>query len=95
MEASGTPLGGGALKLEATHLRQMVVPVLTNEARSALDAAGRTLTKNSDDVQAHINRIVLQGLLRCPASEAPLLELAGRMAMQTDALRAARQRVAS
>ena len=95
MEASGTPLGGGALKLEATHLRQMPVPVLPSAARPALDAAGRRLTRDSDDVRAQVDRIVLRALLPCTMSDASLLELAGRMATQTDALRAARQRVAS
>ena len=95
MEAAGTPLGGGALKLEATHLRQMPVPVLTNEARSALDAAGRKLTRDSADVQAHIDRIILQAILPGTMPEASLLELARRMAMHTSALCAARQRAVS
>ncbi|MDE0032467.1 MAG: N-6 DNA methylase [Deltaproteobacteria bacterium] len=95
MEATGTPLGGGALKLEATHLRQMSVPVLTNEARSALDAAGRKLTRDSGEVQAYIDRIILQALLPCTMREASLLELAHHMAKQTRALCAARQRTAS
>lgn len=92
MEAAGTPLGGGALKLEATHLRQMPVPVLTREARFVLDTAGKELTRDSEDVQAHINRIVLQALLPAKMPEASLLELARRMSMQTSALCAARQR---
>ncbi|MCY4487807.1 MAG: N-6 DNA methylase [Deltaproteobacteria bacterium] len=95
MEVAGTPLGGGALKLEATHLRQMPVPVLAIEARSTLDAAGRKLTRDSEDVQADIDRIILQALLPCTMPEASLLELAHRMAKQTSALCAARQRVAS
>ena len=95
MEAAGTPLGGGALKLEATHLRQMPVPVLTNEARSALDAAGGKLTRDSEDVQAHIDRIILQAILPGTMPEAPLLEFARRMAIQTSALCAARQRAVS
>lgn len=95
MEASGTPLGGGALKLEATHLRQMPVPMLPSKARSALDAAGQSLTRGSDDVQAHVDHIILRALLPSTMLDASLLELASRMATQTDALRAARQRVAS
>ena len=93
MESAGTPLGGGALKLEATHLRQMPVPVLTNEAQSALDAAGRKLTRDAGDVQAHIDRIILQALLPWP--EASLLELARRMALRTRALCVNRQKTAS
>ena len=92
MEAVGTPLGGGALKLEATHLREMPVPVLANKARSALDAAGRRLTRDSEDVQAQVDRIILRALLPWP--EVALLELARRMAMETTALCVARQRSA-
>lgn len=95
MEVAGTPLGGGALKLEATHLRQMPVPILTKEARSALDAAGKKLTRNSEDVKAHIDRIILQAILLGTMQEASLLELARQMAMQTSAHCAARQRAAS
>lgn len=94
MEASGTPLGGGALKLEATHLRRLPVPRLTKEARCALDAAGRNLTRDSHDVQEHINRIVLQAL---PAamSGPSLPKLAARLAARTRDLRAGRHRIAS
>ena len=95
MESAGTPLGGGALKLEATHLRQMAVPVLTNEARSALDAAGRKLTRESEDVQAHIDRIILKAIFSKSIRDAPLLELARNMAMHTRALCAARKRAVS
>ena len=95
MEAAGTPLGGGALKLEATHLRRMTVPVLTKEARSALDVAGRKLTRNSEDFQAHIDCIILQAILPGTTPEALLLELAGRMAMLSSALCAARRRTVS
>lgn len=92
MEAAGTPLGGGALKLEATHLREMPVPLLTNEARSALDAAGRELTKDAEDVQGDIDRIVLQALLPDTIPKASLMDLSRSLAIQTSALCAARQR---
>ena len=96
MEAAGTPLGGGALKLEATHLRQMPVPVLTNEARSALDAAGRKLTRDSERVQAYIDRTVLQAaILPDTMPEERLPDLARRMAIHTSALCAARKRAVS
>lgn len=92
MEAAGTPLGGGALKLEAAHLRQMPVPVLTNEIRSVLDVAGRKLTRDSEYAQTHIDRTILQALLPGTMLDVSVLELARRMAIQMDALRAARQR---
>ena len=95
MEAVGTPLGGGALKLEATHLRRMFVPAISNTARGALDVAGRNLARDSQGVQARIDCVVLKALLPATMSEASLLKLAGRMAVQTTALCAARQRAAS
>ena len=95
MEAAGTPLGGGALKLEATHLRQLPIPALAEDALAALDAAGRKLTRDAEDVQAQIDRIVLQALLPGWTAEASVVELAGSMALQTSALCAARQKVAS
>lgn len=92
MEALGTPLGGGALKLEAAHLRQMPVPVLTRQARESMDALGRKLSRNSVYVQAQIDRIVLSALLRDQVNNAAVMELADRIALQTSALSAARQR---
>ena len=68
MEALGTPLGGGALKLEATHLRRIAVPFLSDSARTELSAAGSRLTRESRDVQAHIDSIVLDALLSGTAS---------------------------
>jgi hypothetical protein len=53
MEAIGTPMGGGALKLEATHLRFLPVPFFTDEAHRILDELGRRLVKrdgNASDV---------------------------------------------
>ncbi len=43
MEALGTPLGGGALKLEATHLRRLPLPLLVAEDLAWLDSEGRTI----------------------------------------------------
>ena len=95
MEASGTPLGGGALKLEATHLRQMPVPVLATRALAALDAAGRILTRDGEDVQEQIDRIVLEPLLPVGTAEASVENLAHRMTLRMRGLRDARQRTKS
>ena len=42
MEALGTPLGGGALKLEATQLKQLPVPLFSKEDIGWLARAGST-----------------------------------------------------
>lgn len=70
MEALGTAMGGGALKLEATHLRQMAVPVLSEAARVELAAAGSRLTRTATDVRARIDAIVIDALLPKAATQA-------------------------
>lgn len=60
MEACGTAMGGGALKVEATHLRQVRLPEVW--ARPELADLGRELVADSgserDDVLAKIDRVV-------------------------------------
>ncbi|MGH8250082.1 MAG: N-6 DNA methylase [Steroidobacteraceae bacterium] len=95
MELLGTPLGGGALKLEATHLRHMVVPRLDDAARHALAAAGKHLTRDSPGAQTEIDAIVLGAVVRTGASVAALSALAQDMAAHARQLRGARQKAAS
>lgn len=63
MEALGTPMGGGALKLEATQLRHLPIPALSKEERSALDSAGRTLSADPVTSQFQIDRIIFGAVL--------------------------------
>lgn len=44
MELIATVMGGGALKLEAAHLRKLPIPVLSSEQWAVLSALGRSLT---------------------------------------------------
>ena len=60
MEALGTPMGGGALKLEAAHLKQLPVPTLSVQARRALDDAGQAHARGQTSVLADIDSIVLE-----------------------------------
>jgi len=94
MEASGTPLGGGALKLEATHLRQMLIPVLSESALAALDEAGRRLLKGADGIRAQVDRIVLQALLPGHPGEETVMDMISHMSSWTSSLCADRQRIA-
>lgn len=70
-EFIGTPMGGGALKLEATQLRHLPLPVLSPEAMSPLQMLGEQLatstTSRSEELTLAIDRIVLSALI--PASE--------------------------
>lgn len=94
METLGTPLGGGALKLEATHLRQMLVPSLTDGAKVALDAAGKNIGRDAASVQAQIDVVVLQAIFPEQMAESVVSGLARDMAGQTDIMRSVRQRMA-
>ena len=95
MESTGTPLGGGALKLEATHLRQTPLPPFTSDDRAALHVAGKCLRRDAEEVQDRIDRIVLRALFPGRTAGRILSELAAHVAAQTSELCAARQRTAS
>lgn len=90
MEAAGTPLGGGALKLEAVHLRTMPVPHLDPEAIATLNNAGR----DSQDPQ-QCDRIVLRALLGDRASDSDIAAFAEGLTERCVALCAGRQRGAA
>ena len=61
MEALGTPMGGGALKLEAAHLGLLPVPFFSDEARRALDELGKQLVRGSTAI-ARVDEIVIAAL---------------------------------
>lgn len=71
MEAVGTPMGGGALKLEATQLNQMPVPVLDDRDREWLARAVIGADRQGVDFST-INRFVLGKLF--PSAAAVELE---------------------
>ncbi|MGO8671933.1 MAG: hypothetical protein ACLQVD_11280, partial [Capsulimonadaceae bacterium] len=59
MEALGTPLGGGALKLEATHIRQLPVPPFEGSDHQKLDAFGRYLAASAPTTQHELDMFML------------------------------------
>jgi hypothetical protein len=59
MESVGTPFGGGALKLEATHLARIAVPSLSDAVRADLDSLGRALHEDDNAVLGRIDAIIL------------------------------------
>ena len=63
MEALGTPMGGGALKLEAAHLRHLQIPHLQTSAVRRLEQVGRRTGRYPPDVQRAIDGIVVGALL--------------------------------
>lgn len=64
MEATGTRLGGGALKLEASHLKRLPVPCLNDALFTELHA---TMESRNASVPPQIDRIVLRALLLDPS----------------------------
>lgn len=92
MEALGTPLGGGALKLEATHLRQMAVPALSDEAKAKLDAAGKRLAKDASAVQSEVDNIVLNAIIAQSAQGPSAVDLARVIAERAHMLSGSRQK---
>jgi hypothetical protein len=65
MESIGSVMGGGALKLEATHLRRLPIPEMTAATWKLLDELGRELVHSprSADVLARIDRAVVAEIL--------------------------------
>lgn len=56
MELSAAVMGGGALKLEATHIRRLPLPVLPTEQRDSLSKLGRRLA-HGDQVEKTLHEI--------------------------------------
>lgn len=61
MEVTGTVMGGGALKVEASHVRKIVFPRMDNKKKKALESIGKEILKNKDinrKLQKQIDEIV-------------------------------------
>ena len=63
MEAAGTPLGGGALKLEATHIRQLPIPALSDLECQLLETLGQQLAASAPTAQYQIDLFILAAAL--------------------------------
>ncbi len=73
MEAIGTPLGGGALKLEATHLKRLPLPELNAADLARLDAEGRVMSEGN--VPESVDRLVLERITGLDGSSNKAAEL--------------------
>jgi N-6 DNA Methylase len=94
MEALGTPLGGGALKLEAAHLRQLLIPALSEAAHRELDQAGRSLKQTSDAALCKIDGVIFTALRKDGDTDAAR-SMAESMIERAETLRRMRQRAAA
>jgi hypothetical protein len=86
MEAIGTPMGGGALKLEATHLKRLPVPKLTDQAIRQLASLW------SSDPIAAADTIVTRAVLGGRAGMPSLSQLNNRLIAFIEDAEQARQR---
>lgn len=93
MESAGTPLGGGALKLEATHIRQLPVPPLSDRDCETLHALGQQLAASTRSVGYQIDMFVLAAALP-GIDESDLKEAARHIESRLQAVCTARQRTA-
>lgn len=94
MEALGTPFGGGALKLEAAHLKQIIVPKLSQEEISLLGQLGKNLYKRTSNVISEIDKIIFSRLLKSVISQRSIMDLANTVANTAHDLSTSRKRVA-
>lgn len=91
MEAAGTPLGGGALKLEATHIRQVPIPALSDRDCGRLASLGQQLAAGVPSARHQIDRFILAASL--PGMDQDhLKDLARHIDSRLEAACAARQR---
>ena len=94
MEALGTPFGGGALKLEATHLRHLPIPVFSDSARQGLDTAGKLLTRETADIQSRVDGIIFDAVLSRASTRTLGPRLASAMTERARSMSCARKRAA-
>ena len=92
MEALGTPLGGGALKLEAAQLKRLPIPAVSATELAMLDAEGRALAPTATSVSEAVDRFVLAKITGVPQSDSRIGELLKGLKSLSDALCRGRQR---
>lgn len=95
MESVGTKMGGGALKLEATHLRHIPVPRLSVQALASLDGVGRDFDSGDADTQDSIDKIVMEEVLGATQRGGKVSTTTERIRRSISTLISDRQRMAS
>lgn len=93
MEALGTPMGGGALKLEAVQISQLPLPLFSEPHRRQLDEAGHGLKRNGPTALADVDAIVLAALQKMHADYRG--DFVAALADRTESLRQMRLRNAA
>jgi len=93
METIGTPMGGGALKVEASHLRNMPVPRLSDYAIERLNSVGLKLAPGTSEVQREVDLIVLEAILGPATKQRQYSSLAANLESRACKFLVNRQRV--
>ena len=80
-EASATPMGGGALKMEATHIRRMPLPQSIRQSEVTLIELGVALADASDEnmILKEIDTIVFSALELGNDSAEAVIDLGHRL----------------
>lgn len=73
METLGTPMGGGALKLEAVQLKQLPIPNFSETQRQQLDRVGRVLSRANSAALAQVNAVLLDAIRSDKSPDADIL----------------------
>jgi len=93
MEAIGTPMGGGALKLEATHLRRLPIPRLSvSEIERISEIAQNGLQLSAEGLN-EIDHIIISAILGGCHDVGRISGVITQLHNLTDRLRQARQRL--
>ena len=95
MECIGTRLGGGALKLEASHLRRIPIPRFSREDLENLHMAGKKITKETSTTQRVADCIVLRRVLGSWIEERNLLDVSDKLAVVASKLLLERRQMIS
>jgi predicted RNA methylase len=64
LETISTVMGGGALKVEASHIRQLLLPYPTDELVKSLSQLGRSLAESNSSEKCEILRIIDNTILK-------------------------------
>jgi hypothetical protein len=92
MEVLGTPLGGGALKLEATQLNRLPIPTLDSSDLAILDVEGLGLRSTAVSESQTADRLILAKITALDATNPKIVEVLKSLQQTTESLCRDRQR---
>jgi 16S rRNA G966 N2-methylase RsmD len=75
LETIASPMGGGALKVEATHLRKLILPLISVKSMKALERYGEKMAKDNIYL-GKIDDVILESLAKSQQIQVGELKLA-------------------